>query len=142
MFGEWSTSASANLRKISVVGCLDQGSSGWRLIMGNYLYMNGSVPITFDSDTAPSLDENPRGMHLIKIAAAFEDAGIDGVRVKCVKERGDRFFVMLQSKQDSLAERVLNTIAEKGEKTNHYPTVEAALAIAKYVQEMEGNSHD
>jgi hypothetical protein len=39
----------------------------------------------------------------------------------------------------SLAKRLLDKIAEDGEKTNRYPTVEAALAIAKYVQEYEAS---
>lgn len=110
--------------------------------MGAYVYMNGGAPLSFNSENIPNLDGNPRGEHLIKIAAAFEDIGIDGVRVECVKENANRVFVVLHLKQDSLAVRILNTIADEGEKTNHYPTVERALVLAKHVQKMEGNRHE
>lgn len=109
--------------------------------MGNYLFMNGGTPFTLDSDAIPCLDDNPRGEHLIKIAAAFEKNGIDGVRVEHFKE-GDRVVLMLHLKPDSLAECVLNAIAARSVKTNHLPSVDLAIVMARHVQKMGGLHHD
>ena len=105
--------------------------------MGDFLYMGNGTLIAFDSDSLPSLDGNPRGEHLIKIAKALELEGVDGVRVDCIKE-GDRLVVMLLFIPDSLGKRLLDFFADRCNKTNHLPSVELALLIAKNVQEMEG----
>lgn len=105
--------------------------------MADYLYMNGSVPITFDSDNIPNLDENPKGMHLIKIAIALEQEGIDGIRVEYIKEK-DRVVLMLHLLSGSLGKRLLDKFADDLEKTNRVPSVARAIVLAKYVQEMEG----
>lgn len=110
--------------------------------MGNSIYMGSGIPVFFDAEDIPNLDKNPRGEHLIKIAAAFEQKGIDGVRVECIKGEDDRFFVVLHLLSGSLGKWLLDKIAENGEKTNSYPTVEASLAIAKRVQNMEGARHE
>jgi hypothetical protein len=107
--------------------------------MGNYLYMNEGLPITFNSDSVPSLDGNPRGEHLIKIAIALEQEGIDGVHVEYIKEK-DRVVLMLHLAQDSLGQRLLDVFADWLQKSNQVPTVELAIQMAKYVQKMEARS--
>lgn len=107
--------------------------------MGNYLCMTGGVPFIFNSNSIPSLDGNPRGEHLIKIAIALEQEGIDGVRVEYIKEK-DRVVLMLHLAQDSLGQRLLDVFADWLQNSNQVPTVELAIQMAKYVQEMEARS--
>lgn len=106
--------------------------------MEDYFYLGGGALLTLNSDDLPCLNGNPRFEHLIKIANAFEKEGIDGVHVERSKWEGDRFFVTLLLKPDSLGKRLLDVIADRCNKTNHLPSVELALLIAKNVQEMEG----
>ena len=114
--------------------------------MGSYIYtnrdVNGGMPVVIDAEDVPKLEENEWFMHIMKIATVLEREGIDGVRIEWNKGEGDRYFSALLAKPGSLGERLLNFIAEEVIKTRRMPTIESAIALAKYVQKQEAAHYE
>lgn len=102
--------------------------------MGNIIYLDGGIPLSFNSEDIPKLEENAFLMHIVQIATAFEQADIDGVRVEWYKAEDDRYYCAVQARNDSLAKYLLESFIEEAAKHKRLPTVGNALAIAKLLQ--------
>lgn len=101
------------------------------------MYSENGIPSFVDSDDLPSSDGNPCFERLIEIAAAFQREGIEGVRVQCTPVDGGRFVITTSFLHGSLGADLLEFFANYARENKKIFSVDAALVIAKQVQENE-----
>ena len=97
------------------------------------------MPELINSDKLPRIDDDGCAARILEIAAAFERAGIEGVRVQCVPVADGRFVILLNLLQDSFGKRLVEFFAEYARKHKKIFSVEIALQIAAAIQKREAN---
>lgn len=92
------------------------------------------LPFLISPDELLCIDGNRCAERIIEIAAALQQAGIDGIRLQCIKVDEDLSVISLNLLQNSMGGRLVALFADYARKHKKIFSVEVALDIARRIQ--------
>lgn len=108
--------------------------------MSLVFYSDHGMPGIVDSNDLHSVDGNRCAERLLEIASALEREGFEGVRVQCVPVEKGRFVHAVNTLDGSIGARLLKFIVDLMLTRKKLYSVDAALQIAKRIQEVEAKN--